>query len=344
MDLTIFSAKPYDKTYFTAINSSLPSPISITYQPARLTPATAPLAASTPAICAFVNDNLSSQVLTILASHGVRAVLLRCAGFNHVDLAAAQSLGITVARVPAYSPEAVAEYAIALIQTLNRKTHRAHNRVREGNFALDGLLGRTLHGKTVGVIGTGKIGIATARILRGFGCSVIAYDPYPTGHFSDIGEYTTLDNLLAQSDIITLHCPLMDSTRHIINAAALDKMKTGVMLVNTSRGGLVDSKAVIDALKSKKLGSLALDVYEDEGSLFYDDHSGEIIHDDVLMRLMTFHNVLISGHQAFFTEEALGEIAGCTLRNLMEIAQTGTCQNVVGEEGGKRPPLPVRSV
>lgn len=217
--------------------------------------------------------------------------------------------------------------------------------MREGNFALDGLLGRTLHGQTVGVIGTGKIGIATARILRGFGCSVIAYDPFPSEQFKDIGgEYTTLDSLLAQSDIITLHCPLMDSTRHIIDAAALGKMKQGVMLVNTSRGGLIDSKAVIDALKSKRLGSLALDVYEDEGSLFYDDHSGEIIHDDVLMRLMTFHNVLISGHQAFFTEEALSEIAECTLRNLKEIAETGTCQNVVGEAGGKKPSLPVRGV
>ncbi|KAK3192394.1 putative dehydrogenase tr07 [Lecanicillium sp. MT-2017a] len=344
MDLTIFSAKPYDKTYFSAVNATLSTPINITYQPAPLTAATAALAASTPAVCAFVNDDLCAKVLTALASHGVRAVLLRCAGFNHVDLPTAAALGITVARVPAYSPEAVAEYAVAMIQTLNRKTHRAHNRVREGNFALDGLLGRTLHGKTVGVVGTGKIGVATAKILRGFSCRVLAHDPFPSPAFEGIGEYVTLDELLPQCDIISLHCPLMDSTRHIINAETLGKMKRGVMLVNTSRGGLIDSKAVIGALKRKQLGSLALDVYEDESSLFYDDHSGEIIHDDVLMRLMTFPNVLISGHQAFFTEEALSEIADCTLRNLMEIAESGTCKNAIGATEGKPPPMPVRTV
>jgi len=274
--------------------------------------------------------------------HSNKIILLRCAGFNNVDLAAAAEHGVEVANVPSYSPEAVAEFAVALVQTLNRMTHRAYNRVREGNFALDGLLGRTLHKKTVGVVGTGKIGLAMARIMKGFGCRIIAYDPYENEEMKQIGEYVTLDTLLAESDIITLHCPLMDSTRHIINAESLAKTKRGALLVNTSRGGLVDTKAVIANLKTGHLGGVALDVYEGEGALFYDDHSNKIIHDDVLMRLMTFPNAIVSGHQAFFTEEALTEIADTTVNSLSQFKSDGKCDHSLlkkAQEGSKSEPV-----
>ena len=282
-----------------------------------------------------------------LAGLGVRAVLLRCAGCNNVDLAAARQHSLLVANVPGYSPEAVAEFAVALMQTLNRKTHRAYNRVREGNFALDGLLGSTLHGKTVGIVGTGRIGLAAARILRGYGCRLIAADPYPAPDLVALGgEYTSLEALLPACDIVTLHCPLTPATRHLIDADSLARMKPGAMLVNTSRGGLVDSAAVVAALKSRRLGALALDVYEAEGPLFYDDHSADVIDDDVLMRLTTFPNVLVCGHQAFFTREALAEIAACTLRNLDDVAAAAPCANDLTRHAGLPPPRshPVRSV
>ena len=355
MKLSVFSTKPYDKKYMevalaerssNTTPSPPPPPIEITYHLASLTEDTAQLAAGSDAVCVFVNDSLTAAVVDTLHGLGVRAVLLRCAGFNNVDLARAGGCGLVVANVPSYSPEAVAEFAVALVQTLNRKTHRAYNRVREGNFALDGLLGRTLFGKTVGVIGTGRIGLATARIMKGFGCRILAYDPYPSPAFEPYGEYRALEDVLPESDIVSLHCPLTEQTKHIINDTTIAKAKPGFMLVNTSRGGLVDTKAAFRGLKSKQIGSMALDVYEGEGSLFYDDHSGEVIEDDLLMRLMTFHNVIVCGHQAFFTEEALEEIAECTLRNLTEFMESGTCKNslIKDVKAKQEGPLPVRNV
>lgn len=350
MKLSLVSAKPYDKKYFdaarTGSTSSDNSAIEITYHDFSLNESTASAIEGADAVCVFVNDTVNAAVIETLTSNGVKAILLRCAGFNHVDLEAAAKHGLMVANVPSYSPEAVGEFAVALIQTLNRNTHRAYNRVREGNFALHGLLGATLYSKTVGIFGTGKIGLATARIMKGFGCKVIAFDPFESSAFKEIGEYKSLDDVLAQSDIISLHCPLMDKTRHIINDETIAKMKQGVLLVNTSRGGLVDTKAVIKALKTRHIGGVALDVYEGEGSLFYDDHSGEIIHDDVLMRLMTFHNAIVTGHQAFFTKEALEEIAECSLRNLTEFAIDGACKNnlVKKVDGDAKSSNPVRNV
>ncbi|KAG6000880.1 hypothetical protein E4U54_001250 [Claviceps lovelessii] len=346
MRLALFSTKPYDRTYFEAAKAARGQDgVQLIFHEVSLTDDTAPLSQGAEAVCVFVNDCLSSAVVERLAGYGVKAILLRCAGYNNVHLETADKHGIAVANVPSYSPEAVAEFAVALIQTLNRNTHRAYNRVREGNFALEGLLGHTLHGKTVGIVGTGKIGLAAARIMKGFGCRVLASDPFPSRALEAVGTYAaSLDELLPQCDIISLHCPLTDSTRHIINEDTIAKMKRGVMLVNTSRGGLIDTKAVIKALKKGQLGGLALDVYEGEGSLFYDDHSGEIIHDDVLMRLTTFHNVLVCGHQAFFTAEALTEIADCTFRNAEELGETGTCQNMLTRGLLKRGALPVRNV
>ncbi|KOS23218.1 D-lactate dehydrogenase [Escovopsis weberi] len=358
MKLAVFSTKPYDQAHLTAALERLqldpaaatvaPESIAITYHALPLTPETAPLAAGCAAVCVFVNDDLTSpRLLALLASLGVRLVLLRSAGYNNVDLPAAAAAGIAVANVPAYSPHAVAEFALALVMALNRKTHRAYNRSREGNFALDGLMGHTLHGKTVGLIGTGRIGLAMARIMRGLGCAVLACDPLRSQELLDIGgKYRALDELLAASDVVSLHCPLQPGTRHIVNDATLAAMKPGALLVNTSRGGLVDTKAVIRALKSESLGGVALDVYEGEAPLFYDDHSGQIIRDDVLMRLMTFHNVIVTGHQAFFTDEALTEIADSTLRNLCQFARDGTCANSL--MGPDKPAdlnsLPVRNV
>lgn len=329
MKLAIFSAKAYDRLYLTtehAAEIERDAAIEVVYFDSALGPDTTALAQGAEAVCVFVNDQLDAPVLEALVKEGVRAVLLRCAGYNNVDLGAAERLGLFVANCPSYSPEAVAEFAVALIQTLNRNTHRAYNRVREANFALDGLLGRTLHGKTVGVVGTGRIGVAFARIMVGFGCRVLAFDPFENDEFRRLGEYVALDALLTRSDVVSLHCPLTPETRHIINEATLGRMKAGAMLVNTSRGGLIDTRAVIAALKTQHLGGLALDVYEGEGALFYKDRSGEIIDDDELMRLTTFHNVLVCGHQAFFTDEALTEIGACTLRNLADFALGRPCQ------------------
>lgn len=352
MQLSIFNAHPYDKEFMTAAqearsaSSSSGVRISLVFHDFPLSADTVSLAAGSQAVCAFVNDDLSASILEALHAAGVRAVLLRCAGFNNVDLDKAKDLGLFVANVPSYSPEAVAEFAVALIQTLNRKTHRAYNRVREGNFQLDGLLGQTLHGKTVGICGTGRIGVAMARIMKGFGCTIVAYDPYENAEFSQYGTYTDFDTMLASSDFISLHCPLMPHTRHIINETALAKMKPGAMLVNTSRGALIDTKSVIAALKNRTLGGLALDVYEGEGKIFYRDHSNSIIEDDELMRLMTFPNVIVCGHQAFFTHEALTEIAECTLRNLEDYCVGRECKNALIKtaEPVRRESLPVRNV
>ena len=347
MKLAVYSAKPYDKQYLTTAQSAAAdgSAVTLVFHDFPLTPETVQTAAGADAVCCFVNDTLNAAVLEALGAADVGAVLLRCAGFNNVDLATAERLGLFVANVPSYSPEAVAEFAVALLQTLNRKTHRAFNRVREGNFDLDGLLGRTLHGKTVGVVGTGRIGICFARIMSGFGCRLLAYDPFPNDAFKQYGDFAGLDELLAASDIVSLHCPLMDATRHVINAESLAKMKKGALLLNTSRGGLVDTRAAIAALKSKHLGGLALDVYEGEGALFYADHSGDIIEDDELMRLMTFPNVIMCGHQAFFTEEALTEISDGTLRNLDDFIKGVSCKNALVKTGNtlqRKDSIPIR--
>ncbi|KAL1894280.1 hypothetical protein Cpir12675_003761 [Ceratocystis pirilliformis] len=331
MKLVLFSSKSYDKEYFEAALSAEKendlADVTIDYIEASLSPSTALAAFDADAVCVFVNDIVNTEVLRMLHKYGVRAILLRCAGHNNVDLETASCLGFFVAHVPSYSPEAVAEFAVALIQTLNRNTHRAYNRVREGNFSLGGLIGKTLHGKTVGVIGIGRIGLAFARIMHGFGCRMLAFDPFQNPAFLQYGTYLPLNRLLAQSDIVSLHCPLGVATEHIINEQSLAIMKEGTMLVNTSRGGLIDTKAVISALKRGHLGGLALDVYEGEGSIFYDDHSDHVIDDDLLMRLTTFHNVLISGHQAFFTKEAMEEIAECCLRNLSDFMHHKVCPN-----------------
>ncbi|KAI1491822.1 putative D-hydroxyacid dehydrogenase [Biscogniauxia mediterranea] len=341
MQLAVFSAKPYDKLFLTTPRAAELDPaadIEVIYHHFALCLETVPLAKGATAVCIFVNDIVTAEVLESLHDLGVRAVLLRCAGYNNVDLAAASRLGIFVANVPSYSPEAVAEFAVALIQTLNRNTHRAYIRVREGNFSLDGLLGRTLHGRTVGVVGTGRIGVSFARIMHGFGCRLLAYDPFESDEFKKYGEYTDLDTLLQESDIVSLHCPLTDKTRHIINDATLSKMRKGAMLVNTSRGGLISTRAVIAALKRRHLGGLALDVYEGEGKLFYTDHSGTIIDDDELMRLTTFHNVLVCGHQAFFTDEALREIADGTIRNLADFLHGRPCKHSLVQQDAAAPP------
>ncbi|MEG3115097.1 2-hydroxyacid dehydrogenase [Salinicola sp. 4072] len=329
MRITVYSAQPYDRHFFDEIRESrfTDAGFEWLYQAASLDAGTVALAEGSDAVCVFVNDCLDAEVIEALAALGIRAIVLRCAGFSNVDLEAAHRLGLFVARVPAYSPEAVAEHALAMIMTLNRKTHRAFNRVREGNFALDGLLGVTLHGKTAGVVGTGRIGLCMARILKGLGCEVLGYDPYPSDAFPAYGEMVPLEALLARSDIVSLHCPLTEQTHHLIDADALAAMKPGAMLVNTSRGALIDTPAVIAALKSRQLGALAIDVYEQESELFFRDHSAEIIDDDIFARLTSFPNVLITGHQGFFTVEALREIAQVTCANLVAFAEGIECPN-----------------
>lgn len=329
MKIAVFSAQPYDRRFLdeALARRVQDGTVALHYFNEALSLESVALAQHCGAVCVFVNDVLDAPVLAVLADLGVRAVLLRCAGYNNVDVAAAARLGLFVARVPAYSPEAVAEFTLALVLTVNRRTHRAYARVREGNFALDGLLGNNLHGKTVGLIGLGKIGLAAARIFHGFGCRVLGHDPAPPAAFGALGATAALPELLAESDIVSLHCPLLPSTHHLIGAAALAQMKPGAMLVNTSRGGLLDTPAVIEALKSRRLGALAIDVYEQESELFFHDHSADIISDDVFQRLLTFPNVLVTGHQGFFTEEALREIAETTLDNLDCHMQGIPCPN-----------------
>ncbi len=315
MRIAFFSTHRFDRDFFDEANRVHGHDIE--YLEARLTPATAALAAGAPAVCAFVNDDLHDTVLTALHTGGVRLIALRSAGFNHVDVPKARALGLTVARVPAYSPYAVAEHAVAMMLTLNRKTHRAHARVREGNFALDGLLGFDMHGRTVGIVGTGKIGAVVARILSGFGCRILAYDVAVNPACVELGvHYGSLDELWAQSDIVSLHAPLTGDTRHMVDAAAIAKMKPGVMIVNTGRGALVDAPALIDGLKSGRVGYVGLDVYEEEEQLFFRDRSAQVLQDDVFARLLTFPNVLVTAHQGFFTKEALRAISETTLANV----------------------------
>ena len=331
MHVTVFSTKPYDRQFLEAANAKAGH--SLSFLEARLSVETVSLAKGAGAVCAFVNDEVNAVVLAGLASMGVKLVALRAAGFNNIDLEAARRQGITVARVPAYSPYAVAEHTIALILTLNRKTHRAYNRVREGNFALEGLLGFDLVGKTAGVVGTGKIGEVVCRILTGFGCTVLAHDPQPNAACEQMGvRYMPPDELLSLSDIITLHCPLTPATHHLINTKALERMKRGVMLINTSRGAVIDTRAVLRGLKDGTIGHLGLDVYEEEADLFFEDLSHRFIGDDVFARLLTFPNVLITGHQAFLTEEALTNIAETTIENITSFERTGQAVHEVSVE------------
>lgn len=322
MRISVFSAKPYDRASLGQANTDRAFPHDLVFLEPHLSAHTAILAQGSEAVCAFVNDTLDDPTLTALAGQGVRLILMRCAGFNNVDVAAAERLGVAIGRVPAYSPYAVAEHTIALILGLNRQLHRAHNRVREGNFTLDGLMGFDMHGKTVGVIGTGRIGICVIRIFKGLGCKVLAYDPFPSDEAGV--DYVPLAEVLAQSRVVSLHCPLTPESKHMIDARALATMQRGAMLVNTSRGALINTRAVIEALKSGQLGGLALDVYEEEGDLFFENLSGQVLQDDVFARLLTFPNVLITGHQAFFTAEALEAIALTTLENADAMAANGT--------------------
>ena len=326
MRTLMFSAKRYDRTTFDDCNQ--PPRHEIEYLDVRLDERTADLAIGHEAVCIFVNDLVTAATSARLAEVGVRVIALRCAGYNNVDVDAAKGVGLAVVRVPAYSPEAVAEHTLALILASDRHIHRAHYRVREGNFALDGLLGRGLHGATAGVVGTGRIGQHVARLLVAFGCTVLAHDPIVDGELVALGvEYVELDELWANADIVALTCPLTPETFHLVDGAAIERMKPGVMLVNTGRGALIDTAAVIDGLKSGHIGSLALDVYEEEGPLFFEDRSAELIRDDVFARLLTFPNVLLTAHQAFFTEPALRSIAEITLANLDDIAAGRPCPN-----------------
>lgn len=315
MKITFFSAQPYDIQFFEKENNQ--HGFELDFYDVQVRSHTVQLAEGATVVCIFVNDHCHAGIIEKLAAQGVQLIALRCAGFNNVDLQTAAAHGIRVVRVPAYSPQAVAEHAVALLMTLNRKTHKAYNRVREQNFALNGLLGFDVYGKTVGVVGTGNIGQAFARIMLGFGCRVLAFDLIANQDLAAAGvEYTDLGTLFAGSDIISLHCPLNDHTRHLINADSLGQMKKGVVLINTSRGGLVNSRDAINALKSGQLGALGIDVYEQEEKLFFRDLSSNIIQDDVIQRLMSFPNVLITAHQAFFTREALTQIAQTTLGNV----------------------------
>lgn len=315
MRVAVFSTRPYDRTFLERANVA--GRHQLDFYESRLDLSNVALAQGAQAVCVFVNDRLSAEVLARLHAGGVRLLVLRSAGFNHVDVGAAAALGIAVGRVPQYSPYAVAEHTVALLLALNRHIHRAYARVREGNFALEGLLGFDLHGRTVGVVGTGKIGECFSRIMAGFGCQLLGFDPRPNPVCQALGmRYVDLPELLAASDVISLHCPLTPQTHHLINADALARMKPGAMLLNTSRGGVVDTPAVIAALKAGTLGSLGLDVYEEEADLFFSDLSAEVIRDDVFARLLTFPNVLVTGHQAFFTADALTAIASTTLANI----------------------------
>lgn len=316
INVAFYHTKPYDQEHFALAAQG--AAVSLQYHDFRLNAATASSAAGAQAVCVFVNDRLDRECLTTLGALGVKLVALRCAGFNNVDRAAARELGITVARVPAYSPHAVAEHTLALLLTLNRKIHRAYNRVREQNFSLGGLVGFDLHGKTIGIIGTGKIGRVAAQIFKGFGCRVVAHDVMPAPDWAVLHDvtYTTMDTLLVESDVISLHLPLTAETHHLVNATTLARMKPDAYLVNTSRGKLVETSAIIRALKSGHLGGVALDVYEEEEGLFFEDHSGEVLQDDELVRLMSFPNVLITAHQGFLTHEALSEIARVTMENI----------------------------
>ena len=327
MRTILFSSQTYDRDSFTA--AVRPESVQLHFQPARLSLDTAALAHGYEVVCPFINDDLSAPVLEQLADGGTQLIALRSAGFNHVDLPAAKRLGLSVVRGPAYSPHAVAEHAVALILALNRRLHRAYNRTREGDFTLHGLTGFDLVGKTVGVVGTGQIGATFGKIMAGFGCKLLCFDPYPNAQLLALGaQYVSLPELLAGSHIISLHCPLTADNKHLINSQSLATLKHGAMLINTGRGALVNTPALIEALKSGQLGYLGLDVYEEEAQLFFEDRSDLPLQDDVLARLLTFPNVIITAHQAFLTREALSAIASTTLDNIVAW-RNGTPQNLI---------------
>jgi len=322
IETAVFDTKPYDREYLTRAAGA--GDIKWSFHEFRLSAETASAAQGVQAVCVFVNDRVDRPCLEALAALGVKLIALRCAGYNNVDLVAARALGLSVVRVPAYSPHAVAEQTVGLLLTLNRKIHRAYNRVRELNFSLSGLVGFDLHGKTVGIVGTGRIGQITAQIFHGFGTEVIASDPFPNADWATAHgvRYVDLDTLLAASDIISLHLPLLPETHHLLSAQTLSRTKPGVVIINTSRGKLIDTTALIAALKAGSVGGVALDVYEEEAGVFFEDLSGQVLQDDELSRLLTFPNVLITAHQAFLTHEALSEIARVTTENLLN-AETG---------------------
>jgi D-lactate dehydrogenase len=331
MRIAVFSTKPYERDFLDAANQGRHD---LDYLEARLDPSTARLAEGSDAVCVFVNDVVDRAAVERLTELGVRAIALRCSGYNNVDIQAASEHGIPVVNVPAYSPHAVAEHTLALLLTLNRKIHRAWNRVREGNFALDGLLGYDLHGRTLGVIGTGAIGGVTARTFACLGMQVLAHDPYPDPELAgQVVEYRELGDLFSQADVLTLHCPLTKDTKHLIDGPALAAMKSGATLLNTGRGALIDTEAVIGALKSGRLAGLGIDVYEEEASLFFEDRSQEILLDDTFARLLTFPNVVVTAHQGFFTSDAVTTIARTTIDNLSRIASGSEAENRVIWQG-----------
>ena len=326
MKIAVFSARPYDREFMSAANAKAAH--QLCFFDAALELETCALAAGHEAVCIFVNDTADVGVLEALAAGGTRLVALRCSGFNNIDLKAAARLGLKVVRVVAYSPYSVAEHAVALLLTINRKIHRAYNRTRDSNFELDGLMGFDLHGKTVAVVGTGRIGRVFSKIMCGFGCEVLGHDKYPSAEFEVLGaRYADLAEICAKADIISLHCPLTPETHHIVNADMLSRLKRGALLINTSRGGLVETEAVVEALKSGQLGGLALDVYEQEADLFYRDWSSTVVSDDVFERLLSFPNVVVTGHQAFFTREAITTICQTTIDSLSEFAAGRTLSN-----------------
>ncbi len=327
MKIAFFDTKSYDKTYFEKYTEKYDQ--TIKFLEPKLTPETAELARGYEAVCAFVNANVTGDVLSALKNCGVKLLLMRCAGYNNVDLKAAKENGITVLRVPNYSPEAVAEHAMALAMAANRRVHKAYNRVRENDFSLQGLMGLNFHGKTAGIIGTGKIGLAMANICKGFGMKVVAYDLYPNKNI-DI-EYISLDELLSVSDLISLHCPLFENTHYIINSKTIAKMKDGVVLVNTSRGGLIHTEDLIDGIKSQKFHAVALDVYEEESSVVFEDHSNDILTHTTVARLLSFPNVILTSHQGFLTDNALSTIAEVTLQNAKDFEQGKSSENEVKE-------------
>jgi D-lactate dehydrogenase len=328
MRVAVFSAKRYDRELLSAANPRFGH--ELVFLDAMLEPETVALAKGYPAVCVFVNDRLEAGVVEALAAGGTRIIATRTTGFNHIDLNAAAACGIPVVRVTDYSPYSVAEFTVGLLLALNRKIHKAYNRTRDGNFELDGLMGFDLHGKCVGVIGTGRIGRVFARIMKGFGCDVVGYDNYPHPEFEAIGgRYVQPVEIGALADIISLHVPLTPETHHIVNDSTLAAMKPGTLLVNTSRGGLIDTEVAIEALKSGHLGGLAIDVYEQEADLFFQDLSSQIITDDVIQRLVSFPNVIVTGHQAFFTREAIGTICATTLESISDFEAGRPLKNQV---------------
>lgn len=329
MKTTFFGTQPYDREAFCRINEEFG--LQLDFHRSHLNRRNVALADGSDAVCIFVNDEADASTIRELAARGVRLIALRCAGFNNVDLGAAADCGITVVRVPAYSPHAVAEHAVALMLSLNRKIHRAYWRTRDGNFSLHGLLGFDMYGRTAGIVGTGRIARALIDILQGFGMIVAAYDPSPDMEYAALQgvEYVSLDELYARSDIVSLHCPLNDATRYMIDTPAIDRMKRGVMIINTGRGGLIRTEALIEGLKSRKIGAAGLDVYEEEAAYFYEDTSDKIMRDDMLARLLSFNNVIITSHQGFFTREALDNIARTTLSAIKAFAERGEALNEV---------------